>query len=535
MRKIFYIVISIALVSCTGSPSNPVTPPDYLPSDKFITLFSFKAADNAGVLISDVSGVVGTDSIHLLVPYGTKINNVKPTITIKGKSVSPSNLAAQNFTNPVEYTVTAEDGSTKKYVVVVRESTPDILVDNKWQCEIGGVLYSGTMDTSFINIINSQGTPFYDSLVYFTGTSTDKKTSIAFWINVKRNLYPNGIFSSSQGMSSLSIDMNSSDEWSSVYGSPDKADFVVDSFTTKKLKGTFSGHFPNKQHTAWIDVTNGKFSCEFGQGNNEPKQVSFVGEDSIYGYTRYAALQANSLIIDASDYTAFTGRTYRLIVHTGSTIKPGTYESKEGNVGFNLYTPSIYRYAIGDSLGNMSVTITAVNGNVVEGTFHGRSEFAVEHDINDGKFKCRVLNYYPQQDSVNKWKYLSDNIYMAEYSIFGGNITKAEKTFSDNYYRLTVDGTSDNDNSQFKLAVFSRNPIDTGYYATIPGNRIIEAIYFKTGSTYPFNFGSSSTGVYCHIDHIDNNTVSGTFGYNPSVGQFDNYLIRKGSFTASFH
>jgi hypothetical protein len=534
MKKLFYFFICIIFLGCTGSPSNPVTPPKS--SDKTITVFNLKAADNVGVLTYDVSGIISTDSIYVLVPYGTAVNNLKPSITIKGKSVSPASLAAQNFTNPVEYTVTAEDGSTKKYVVVVvTEAGPDITVDNKWQCEIDGVLYTGTIDTSFIDIINSVGTPFYDSLIYCTGTSSDKKANISFWIDMKRNLYPDGVFSSSHGMSSLGIDMNIDNSWTSVLYGTDDVDFVIDSFVTKKVKGTFSGRFPNSQHTAWLNVTNGRFSCEFGKGDNEPKQISFNAGSSVYGYTRYARLEANTLIIDATVYNAFAGSNYKLTVHTGGTIKPGTYESKDGNAGFRYFFPSTFPYAIGDSLGNMSVTITAVNGDVVEGTFHGHSEFVLEQEINDGRFKCRIQNYHPQQDSVNKWKFLVDNIYMADYSVYGGNIIKAEKTFSSNYYRLSVDGTSDNDNSQFKLAIFSTNPIDTGYYAAIPGNKIVEAIYFKTGSTYPFYYGSGSTGVYCHIDHIDDQSVSGTMGYNPSIGQFDNFVIRKGSFTASFH
>lgn len=531
MKKLLYFFVAVTFSSCTKSPSpDPVPPVDPPKSSvKTITIFNFKSTDNAGVLTADITGTISADSIYLQLPYGTSATNLKPAITIKGKSVSPASLEAQNFTNPVEYTVTAEDGSTKKYVVVVTESMTDITVDNKWQCDINGVLYSGTMDTSFINIINSQGTPFYDSLVYFTGTSTDKKSNIAFWINVKRNLYPNGVFSSSAWMSSLSIDMGTDDYWSSVLGSPDKIDFVVDSFTTKKLKGTFGGRFPNKQHTAWIEVTNGKFSCEFGKGNKEPKQISFVGADSIYGYTRYARLEANTLIIDAAIYQAFSGATYRLMIHTGGTIKPGTYESTDGNVGFNYYTPSIYHYAVGDSLGKMSVTITAVNGDVVEGTFHGNSDYIDQQEITNGKFRCRVQNYIPQQDSADKWKFFIDYYSLADYRIYGGNVTKAAKTFVNNRYYLTINGTSDNDKSPFKLSVFSTSPIDTGYYRALPGNKIIESLYFKTGATYPFIFDSGSGSIYCHIDHIDANGVSGT------MGTLETDWLRRGSFTASFH
>jgi hypothetical protein len=68
--------------------------------------------------------VIGTvneaaKTIALTVPYGTNVTALVPTITHTGASVSPNTGVTQNFTNPVIYTVTAEDGSTQTYTVTV--------------------------------------------------------------------------------------------------------------------------------------------------------------------------------------------------------------------------------------------------------------------------------------------------------------------------------------------------------------------------------------------------------------------------------
>ena len=54
-------------------------------------------------------------TITVNVPFGTPVTSLKPEIEVSpGASVSPASGAAQNFTSPVKYTVTAEDGVTKQ-------------------------------------------------------------------------------------------------------------------------------------------------------------------------------------------------------------------------------------------------------------------------------------------------------------------------------------------------------------------------------------------------------------------------------------
>ena len=88
-------------------------------SDKSISTFVLTAAGNPGVISADVYGVIGADTIQVGLPQHTVLTSLTPTITFTGKSLSPPGSSAQDFTKPVLYTVTAADGTTKTYTVVV--------------------------------------------------------------------------------------------------------------------------------------------------------------------------------------------------------------------------------------------------------------------------------------------------------------------------------------------------------------------------------------------------------------------------------
>ena len=71
--------------------------------------------------IGDATGTITDTAIAVEVAHGTDVTSLKPTIVIsEGASVSPKSGTSKDFTNPVEYTVTAANGtSTKKYTVTV--------------------------------------------------------------------------------------------------------------------------------------------------------------------------------------------------------------------------------------------------------------------------------------------------------------------------------------------------------------------------------------------------------------------------------
>ena len=85
-----------------------------LKTDKDITGFTLKGVDGT---INESSQTITVD-----LPYAvdTDITALAPEITVSAlAAVNPASGAAQDFTDPVVYTVTAEDGSTKTYTVTV--------------------------------------------------------------------------------------------------------------------------------------------------------------------------------------------------------------------------------------------------------------------------------------------------------------------------------------------------------------------------------------------------------------------------------
>jgi hypothetical protein len=112
-----------------GLNKKSTTPSPTLSKDKSIKSFDFKS------LSPNINGTVDDSkyTISLSVPFGTNITALSPTISITGQSISPNTGVAQDFTNPVTYTVTAEDSSTQKYTasVFVESKKPVSLSSNK--------------------------------------------------------------------------------------------------------------------------------------------------------------------------------------------------------------------------------------------------------------------------------------------------------------------------------------------------------------------------------------------------------------------
>ncbi len=78
--------------------------------------------------------ITSTDTILVSVPPFTNLSNLIAQITITGTSISPASGTKQDFSSPVTYTVTAQNGSQQKYTVIV---------------SVRGVVYFGSGDDNF--------------------------------------------------------------------------------------------------------------------------------------------------------------------------------------------------------------------------------------------------------------------------------------------------------------------------------------------------------------------------------------------------
>lgn len=113
---------------------------------KAISVFDFNS------LTPSVTGVIDetTHTVSLTVPFETDVTALVPTITISANaSISPLSTVAQDFSSSVVYTVTAENGSTQSYDVVViisSESTPSLLSAAVTSTKIVDLTFSEDLD-----------------------------------------------------------------------------------------------------------------------------------------------------------------------------------------------------------------------------------------------------------------------------------------------------------------------------------------------------------------------------------------------------
>lgn len=405
-------------------------------------------------------------------------------------------------------------------------------VDNTWKCTVNGIQYKGSIDTSFTVVANTTGA---DTVLYCTGTSFDKRVNVNFRISINRTSWQSSMFSTIAGTALFAFDTTTADVYKASSNSGAEIVYKVDTLKYGKLKASFSGTIRNNEiNGPEISVANGKFSCEFGKGNNESKFFSFKEDNTIRsGYVKSASIVSNTLILDCIPFEYNAEHKFRLLIRTGGTVKPGAYYSKDGDAGLQYYIPSIYPLYITDDAGDLSVNITSVTGNVVTGTFAGGNRDGKK--ITEGKFICRIKNYLPQPDLDTKWKFSFDDNYYYLYTLYGGNILNANKTQTGNRYLLTVNGESDQGLSKFKIVLSSSSSITSGVYKTgYYLEKQVDSMYFKSdqkswngNTTYLFSDEYSDT--YCRIDTIDSKEVAGAL-----FGKIAGVNIRKGSFKATF-
>ena len=83
-------------------------------NEKSILSFRFDALDDDGVIDEILHRV------SFVLPNGTDVTQLVPTIVVsEGATINPASGVAQDFTNPVTYTVTAQNGTTAVYTVTV--------------------------------------------------------------------------------------------------------------------------------------------------------------------------------------------------------------------------------------------------------------------------------------------------------------------------------------------------------------------------------------------------------------------------------
>ncbi|MBT3747420.1 MAG: hypothetical protein HOG34_00445 [Bacteroidetes bacterium] len=112
--------ISLALVLVVGGVFlSSCQKEEPLSSNKDVTSFIFEASKNVA-LEQNIVGVISGTSITASVPFGADIISLIPTIMVStGAELTPGSGQTTDFSSPVTYTVTAEDGSIKEFDALV--------------------------------------------------------------------------------------------------------------------------------------------------------------------------------------------------------------------------------------------------------------------------------------------------------------------------------------------------------------------------------------------------------------------------------
>jgi len=196
-----FILIGLSCKKNTNTGSQP--PPSVIYSDKNeILSFSFKASENAGVLTQDAAGIIDRDTIRVTVD-AFNISSLVPSVTHNGKQISPATGSINSFTDTVFYSVTAENGAIRKYVVIVNTAA-SLFIGNQdgnlyaFNASSGKLLWKYPLTFSVkLNPTYANGTVFIGNKNYLYALNSS--TGELKW----KTLLPGGIGTSPQVVNNI--------------------------------------------------------------------------------------------------------------------------------------------------------------------------------------------------------------------------------------------------------------------------------------------------------------------------------------------
>jgi uncharacterized lipoprotein YddW (UPF0748 family) len=84
-------------------------------------------------LNQDGTGVIGTNTITFTLPYGTNVSNISIVANLsEGATATPAFGVARDYTNPVQHTITAANGSTQVYTVSIKYTAQETGIRAVW-------------------------------------------------------------------------------------------------------------------------------------------------------------------------------------------------------------------------------------------------------------------------------------------------------------------------------------------------------------------------------------------------------------------
>lgn len=340
------LVLFLLFVSCERG-SAPIDPLD--PNAEILT-FTLKRADGTAFLPSELQFSIRPDSILLTLPAGTDITRLTPEITIKGARVAPASGLVQDFSKPVVYTVTAENGNTHRYVVVVSLANA------------GNVVYIGGGDNYFYALNAANGSLFWK----FKGGGSFEYSSPT---------YSNGtVYAGCIDRNVYAFDpLTGAVRWKQQLPEGIESDAVVADGVL------YVGS--NDDHLYALDAQNGAMLWQFRSGANISSSPVIAGGRVYFGSSdgNYYALQANN----GAEVWRF--RTGGMINQSGACLANGILYV--GSRDANLYAIEAstgklkWRHTVPNNVSLEQASPTVANGLVYMAGWYHIGNFSVKGSV----------------------------------------------------------------------------------------------------------------------------------------------------------
>ena len=311
--------------------------------------------------INGVDGVINGTDVKITLPSGTNPSNLtasftsSPKSTVKiGANVQTSGQTSNDFSNPVQYIITAEDGSTKVYNVVVTISqAPKSNACDITSYGISSLGLTGTISGSTITFNVPAGTNVTNLISQFT-VSTGATVKVGSATQVSNQTVNN--FTNSVTYTVTAEDGTTTKTFTVIINVQQAAkstacDITAFSFANPLASGVISGN------TIAVTVPSGtNVSSLVATFTNSALSTVKVGTTSqVSGQTPNNFSTAVQYIVTAED--GVTTKTYtvtvtvqQIVVPTANTVidttkfidykkaygSPSNYMTSSNNIGFTL-------------------------------------------------------------------------------------------------------------------------------------------------------------------------------------------------------
>ena len=339
---------------CKKEKAKPPVPRQ-LSSGKEISAFHFRKTDNAAFLENDVIGTFHGDTIKFQFEVGTNLTSLSPAITFDGVSIEPAATSIQNFSSPGRYTVKAENGSVRKYIVIAK---------------FRPMVYVGSLDGLILAHDAIDGKRVWKSSVPLTSSSPAVGSGLVF-INTIDSLYA---FDARNGTLKWRKFFGRSQYSSTFSPSP-----IYESGTL------YTASFDGQIYA--MEPTSGAIKWQFSNSTRK----AFASSFTIRNNTIYIGAEDSTLYsIDANSGTIKWKRRVGGFVLVSPAVDNGkVYASASNNVAYAIdATTGVELWNNG--FGGYYSTIAAANGTL----YVTRSNSLVALDGATGALKWQ-RDYYP--------------------------------------------------------------------------------------------------------------------------------------------